>query len=188
MGDGFPEILREAQEGDDVAFGALWRDLQPALLRYLGVVVQGAAEDVASETWARVARDLARFRGAEASFRAWVFTIARHRALDWRRHGRRHPVELAPTAKLDEHVASDDPEAAALERISTDEALALIASLPRDQAEVVVLRAVAGLDVAQVADVVGKRPGAVRVLAHRGLRRLAQRIAADEPDPRGVTP
>ena len=52
--------------------------------------------------------------------------------------------------------------------------MALIASsLPRDQAEIIMLRVVAGLDAGDVARMVGKTPGAVRVAAHRGLRRLA---------------
>jgi RNA polymerase sigma-70 factor (ECF subfamily) len=68
--------------------------------------------------------------------------------------------------------------AAVLEAHSTRAALALLAELPPDQAEVVVLRVVGGLEVAEVARIVGKRPGAVRVLAHRGLRRLAERVEA----------
>jgi len=60
-----------------------------------------------------------------------------------------------------------------IDRSDTEWALALIASLPIDQAEAVILRAVVGLDVATTAAVLGKRPGAVRVAAMRGLRRLA---------------
>ena len=51
-----------------------------------------------------------------------------------------------------------------------------MATLPADQAEAIVLRVVAGLDVQRVADIMGKRPGTVRVLTHRGLRRLAQQL------------
>ena len=58
------------------------------------------------------------------------------------------------------------------ELMSTEDALGVIARLPRDQAEVVMLRYVADLDVSRTAEVLGKSPGAVRVLAHRGLRRL----------------
>jgi RNA polymerase sigma-70 factor (ECF subfamily) len=65
-----------------------------------------------------------------------------------------------------------------LEGRSTRAALALVAELPADQAEVVALRVLGGLEVAEVARIVGKRPGTVRVLAHRGLRRLAQRVEA----------
>jgi RNA polymerase sigma-70 factor (ECF subfamily) len=54
---------------------------------------------------------------------------------------------------------------------------AMIAALPADQAEVIVLRVIAGLDVAEVAAVTGMRPGTVRVLTHRALRRLAQQLS-----------
>ena len=55
----------------------------------------------------------------------------------------------------------------------------VIADLPTDQAEAIVLRVVAGLGVDRVAAIMGKRPGTVRVLTHRGLRRLADRLGAD---------
>jgi RNA polymerase sigma-70 factor (ECF subfamily) len=181
LGDEFPSQLAAARGGDDAGFAALWRDLQPPLLRYLGVGAAPAAEDLASETWACVAQGLARFDGDETGFRAWVFTIARHRLLDWRRREARARTVPRPTEHLSHLGAADDPAADALEHVSTDGALALIAQLPADQAEVVMLRAVAGLDVARVAKLLGKRPGAVRVLAHRGLRRLAELLAVDSP-------
>lgn len=81
--------------------------------------------------------------------------------------------------------APDDTAEASLERMSTEAALDLIAGLPREQAEIIVLRAIAGLDVAQVAQIVGKRPGAVRVAAHRGLRALAARLSTASGE--GVT-
>jgi RNA polymerase sigma-70 factor (ECF subfamily) len=66
-----------------------------------------------------------------------------------------------------------------MENLSTDAALALIASLPRDQAEVIMLRVVAGLDATAVGVMLGKSPGAVRVTAHRGLRRLQELVGRD---------
>lgn len=87
LGTEFEAALECARSGDDPAFSSLWRDLQPPLLRYLVVASGPAAEDLASETWLRVAQGLARFHGDEGGFRAWVFTIARHRLLDWRRRG-----------------------------------------------------------------------------------------------------
>lgn len=178
IGAAFDNVLAAAVGGDERAFASLWRELQPGLLRYLRVVAPGSAEDLASETWLDVVRSLAHFRGNERSFRSWTFTIARHQATDHRRRAVRRPVEPVPAERLPERVAADDPAAAAMEHIATHRALALIAELPRDQAEVVALRVVAGLEVGDVARIVGKRPGAVRVLAHRGLRRLAERLGA----------
>jgi RNA polymerase sigma-70 factor, ECF subfamily len=179
IGEEFDAVLDAAASGDERAFAILWRDLQPALLRYLRVVAQAASEDLASETWLEVARGLGRFKGNETGFRSWVFTVARHRMLDWRRREARHPTTPMPPDEVPERPGPGDAADIVLEAISTRAALALIAELPHDQAEVVTLRVVAGLDVTQVADIVGKRPGAVRVLAHRGLRRLAERLGAD---------
>jgi RNA polymerase sigma-70 factor, ECF subfamily len=179
IGPEFPAVLDAATRGDEEAFGRLWRDLQPRLLRYFMVAAPAAAEDLASETWLAVVRGLERFRGNEPAFRAWVFTIARHEVLDWRRRAARRVTEAAPVHDLIEPAAPDDPAAAALEGFSTRAALAVVATLPADQAEAVVLRVVAGLGVDQVAGIMDKRPGTVRVLTHRGLRRLAERLGAD---------
>jgi RNA polymerase sigma-70 factor (ECF subfamily) len=181
IGPSFGAVLAAAARGDELAFGVIWRDLQPALLRYLDTLAPGDGEDLASETWLRVVEGLSRFSGGERAFRAWVFTVARHRAIDrWRRSARRgdEPVPLDALVHLP---GPDDPEGAAIDAISSRDAVALIATLPRDQAEVVLLRVVAGLEVAEVAAITGKRPGNVRVLAHRALRRLAERLGEDTP-------
>jgi RNA polymerase sigma-70 factor (ECF subfamily) len=163
--------LRAAAGGDETGFAVLWRALQPAVLRYLHAVCGDAAEDVASETWLQVVRDLPRFAGDATAFRVWLFRIARHRAIDdgrrvWRRReeSRDH---------LDAGRPAPDAAAEVIEHAGTEWALRLIGELPPDQAEAVLLRVVAGLDVAGTAEVLGKRPGAVRIAAMRGLRRLA---------------
>jgi RNA polymerase sigma-70 factor, ECF subfamily len=186
LGSSFPELLAAAQGGDERAFAVLWRHLQPALLRYFRVVAPPAAEDLAADTWLSVICRLQQFRGDEGAFGAWLFTVARHRAIDWRRQATRRPTNLVSVERLAERPAPDDPVAQVLEGQSTRAALALLAQLSADQAEVVALRVLGGLEVAEVARIVGKRPGAVRVLAHRGLRRLANLLRSAELA-RGVT-
>jgi RNA polymerase sigma-70 factor (ECF subfamily) len=176
IGPDFPAVLRAAARGDESAFGRLWHDLQPRLLRYFMVAAPAAAEDLASETWLGVVGGIGQFDGNEPAFRAWVFTIARHELFDWRRRGARRVTEELPAAGPVEQAAPDDPAAAAVEGFSTRAALGLIATLPPDQAEAIMLRVVAGLEVDRVAAIMGKRPGTVRVLTHRGLRRLAGRL------------
>jgi RNA polymerase sigma-70 factor (ECF subfamily) len=178
-GDDLDDALDAARRGDESGMAQLWRAFNPLVLRYLRVVVGQAAEDVASETWLQAAREIRRFRGDAAGFRVWLFRVARHRALDeLRRSGRRRedPTGLATAA---DRAARDDPAGEAVEQMDTRRALRLIAALPPDQAEAVMLRAVLGLDVAQSAAVLGKRPGAVRIAAMRGLRRLAEDIEAE---------
>ena len=173
IGAAFGATLAKAQHGDEAAFACIFRDVQPALLRYLRVIAPEAADDVAGDTWEQVVDGLTRFRGDESSFRAWLFTIARHRAADWgRRRSRRRAVALEESGAA-ELLTSPDAADVALDRMSTRAAVAAVAALPRDQAEIILLRVLAGLDTHQVARIVGKSPGAVRVAAHRGLRRLA---------------
>ena len=171
-----PAVLERARRGDEDAFRVLYRAVQPGLCRYLRVLVGQDAEDVASEAWLQIARDLASFRGDLDGFRGWTATIGRHRALDHLHRQRRRPVAEAPAEWFPERAAPDDTATAAIEATTTDEAVALIATLPRDQAEAVMLRAVIGLDAKAAAEVLGKRPGAVRTAAYRGLRTLADRL------------
>jgi RNA polymerase sigma-70 factor (ECF subfamily) len=173
------DAVLQAQQGSSEAFRALYRDTQPRLLRYLSALVGDDAEDVASETWLQVSRDLARFTGDHDGFRGWVTTIGRHRALDHLRHrSRRPPSDPVPADTLAGLAAGDDTAAGAIEAVSTDAALRLIATLPPDQAEAVMLRVVVGLDAETAATVLGKRAGAVRTAAYRGLRTLAKRLEA----------
>jgi RNA polymerase sigma-70 factor (ECF subfamily) len=174
--------LAAARRGEEPGFAELWRALQPAVLRYLRAIVGDAAEDVASETWLQAAKDVRGYRGDAAGFRVWLFRVARHRALDeLRRNSRRKEENGDVVEVVSEWAGTDDTEAAAVERETTESALRLIARLPKDQAEAVLLRVVAGLDVAQTAKVLGKRDGAVRIAAMRGLKRLALVWAEDQP-------
>ncbi|HWA66080.1 MAG TPA: sigma-70 family RNA polymerase sigma factor, partial [Mycobacteriales bacterium] len=169
------DALRRARAGDEEGFAELWRALQPPLLRYLRVRSRTSYEDVAAETWLQVVRDLSSFVGNAEGFRAWVFTVARHRAVDAARAAAARPSVLVPDVdEVGRHPAAAGADLEALEQMSTDRALALVSALPREQAEMVMLRVVAGLDVPVVARIVGKSPGAVRVSVHRGLRALAR--------------
>lgn len=160
-----------------MAFSRLWRDANPALLRYLRVLAPQAAEDVAAETWLRVVRGLAGFRGDERGWRAWLFTTARCRAVDEARRRSRRPEKALEETLPGWLPAAPDAAGLALEQIGTRSAVSLVARLPVHQAEVILLRVVAGLDNETVARLTGRSPGAVRVAAHRGLRRLAQILA-----------
>ena len=162
--------------GDTEAFRTVYRTVQAPLLRYLEVLVgRDDAEDVASETWGQAVRDLHRFTGDADGFRGWITTIGRHRALDLLRARSRRiradqdltGVEVADPVDLEVRVA---------EALTTEAALDVIRSLPRDQAEAVMLRAVMGLDAKTAGAVLGKRPGAVRSAAQRGLRSLERTL------------
>jgi len=180
--DDFGDVLARAQHGDEAAFTSLFRSMQPMLLRYLTVLSgRGAAEDLAAETWVGAVRGLVKFRGTENDLRGWLITIARARWVDMVRASTRRPEEL--TEAPPEQHAPDDVAAAVVDRAASDEAIALIARLPAEQAEIVTLRVVAQLEVAEVAEITGKTANHVRVLCHRGLRRLAELVTAPDVMP-----
>lgn len=181
IGAEFGTVLAGAQSGDEAAFARLWRDLNPPLLRYLSLGGD-AADEVAAETWLTVVRGLATFRGDEMAWRAWVFTTARRRAVDAARRRTRDSRLGWRSTTWVRPVAADCADEVT-DALSTQEAIALVRRLPPLQAEVVLLRVVAGLSVAEVAELVGRSPGAVRVAAHRGLQALKKMV-----DPAGVTP
>lgn len=180
--DGLAAAVEAARHGDQDAFRVVYRTVQPGISRYLRVLVgEQAAEDVASETWLQVVRDLGSFSGSGVDFRRWTATIARHRAMDHLRRHRRRPVHLIPVTELADLADAYDTSEEAVDAVATTDALALIATLPQDQAEAVLLRVVIGLDAGSAGRVLGKRAGAVRTAAYRGLRRLAKSLA-EQPD------
>ncbi|MFI5725806.1 RNA polymerase sigma factor [Streptomyces cyaneofuscatus] len=173
-----------AQDGDEDAFRAVYRAVQPRLLGYIRTLVgEPDAEDVASEAWLQIARDLDRFSGDADRFRGWAARIARNRSLDHLRMRSRRPAIGGDETELTGRPAESDTAGDAMEALDTDRTMSLIAQLPQDQAEAVVLRVVVGLDAKSAAQTLGKRPGAVRTAAHRGLKRLAELLGAEHPDP-----
>ena len=172
VGDDFAQVLADAQGGSEDQFAVLWRDANPALLRYLRVLAPEGAEDIAAETWVHVVRGLARFTGDEAAWRAWLFTTARRRLIDQARLRKRHPAEPLDDVSAAEMPRTPDAAQIALENLATESAMALVSQLPPPQAEVIMLRVVAGLDTEAVAELLGKTPGNIRVMAHRGLKKL----------------
>lgn len=175
LAEGFDEVIAAARTGAEWAIAVLYDELQPSLVAYLRSQEPGEAEDLASEVWQGIGEGLSRFEGDEAGFRAWVFTIARHRLIDWRRRRTRRPEVMAGDERLVALAGADDPASAAVASVVSDEAIRRIRQiLPQDQAEVIVLRVLADLDADQVGRILGKRPGTVRVLQHRALRRLAE--------------
>jgi RNA polymerase sigma-70 factor (ECF subfamily) len=177
------EVLRRARQGDREALADLFRAFQPGLLRFLRSLATSEADDVAGQVWIEVARSLARFEGAADDFRRWLYTIARRRMIDaFRVGGRRLEDYVSDPPELSR---SEGPEDAGSE---LEWAESVLRRLPPNQAEVVLLRTIAGFTVAEVATITGRTPGAVRVLAHRGLARVLEILTEADLLPRGVTP
>ncbi len=168
------EVIRRAREGDSDALAQLWRAYNHLLLRYFRGKQMQDPDDLASTVWVEVATSLGRFQGCEHDFRRWLFTIAARRRIDDIRAIKRRSAHAERTrpgvADLRSPSAGDEAE----RHHGLDRALDLVASLPNDQAEAVLLRVIGELSVSEVAAIMCRREGTVRVLVHRGLKRLAE--------------
>jgi RNA polymerase sigma-70 factor (ECF subfamily) len=133
-------------------------------------------DDLASTVWVEVASSLTRFHGDEHDFRRWLFTIAARRRIDDIRSIKRRngfAARQRPSAQeLIAPSAGDEAERAE----ALDRAIGRLGGLPPDQREAVMLRVIADLAISEVAAIMGRREGSVRVLVHRGLRRLSDDI------------
>jgi RNA polymerase sigma-70 factor (ECF subfamily) len=181
----FLKVLAAAQTGANWAVTVLFRHFNPTLMRYLRLADPGSYEDLLAEVWMSVTNAIRGFRGDEDDFRAWIYTIARNRLIDLRRKEARQPVAPVPDHELLNRTVAADPGDELTERLHAQTAVDdMVSHLPATQAKVVVLRVVDGLEVEDVARLMGRSPGWVRVNQHRGLSRLGQlmgtRLREDE--------
>ena len=174
MTEDFLLTLQAARRGSELAWAALYRELAPGVIGYLRAQRAPEPEDLAGEVFLEVVRDLHRFEGDRHQFRSWIFTIAHLRLLDARRRGARRPVDPSPLDDLAGGVGNAEDEA--LASIGAKRIERLLAGLTPDQRDVLLLRVVGDLSVDQVATILAKRPGTVRVLQHRGLARLRRQL------------
>ena len=176
--DDFGPVLARARAGSAEAFTLLYEDLVRPVAAYVRARGVRDVDDLTSEVFLAVFTSVGRFTGGQEQFRSWVFTIARRRLVDhWRSSSRTVPQE--PYEPDDDDRSTESAENQALDALGEERTLQLLARLTDDQREVLVLRIVADLTVEQVAEVVGKRPGAVKALQRRALSTL-RRIVESE--------
>jgi RNA polymerase sigma-70 factor, ECF subfamily len=177
----------EAARKDPRQFEALYRKYVAQIYSFALYELrdQHAAEDVTATVFMRALAGLPRFReraeSPESSFRVWLFQIARHTLANVRRHDRRHPespIELAIDV-----AASDDVPATVARRDELRRAWQGVERLPDERRRALILRLVHEMSPSEIAAVLGRSEGAVRVLVHRALRsvvREASRQATSE--------
>jgi len=147
---------------------AVYDRLAPAVLGSFRAHRAADPEALTGDVFVSVARRLADFDGDDDALRRWVFTIARNRWVD----------EVRSAARRPRTVPDDVDRPAPPDEEPFDPALArALATLTDDQREVVVLRHVADLSVADVARVTGRSEGSVKMLCARGLEALAAQLA-----------
>jgi len=163
----FDQLVEEAVRGSDTAFTLLWRNFQPRMVRYLAMFTN-EPEDLCSEVWIKIATSIKSFKGDSQAFKGWIYTIARNAATDLARKKQRSgtSVELNETDWVGENS-------------TMVEVMDLVNRLPKEYAEIIMLRVVADLDASEVAEIVGKTQGNVRVLTHRGLKQLNEMLTKE---------
>lgn len=174
-------LVHRAVDGDAQATHDLLAHVHPLALRYcrtrlnrLPGDARHFVEDLAQEVCVAVLMALPRYKDTGRPFEAFVFAIAGHKVADLQRAAMRHPGSTAvPSDEMPER--PDDslgPEERAL--LSSDAAWAkkLLANLPENQRELLVLRVAVGLTAEETGQMLGMSPGAVRVAQHRALSRL----------------
>ena len=169
--------LVAAQKGDQAAFEIIWKNLNPRITRFAAVQCYGSSldyEEVVSEAWISVAKNISKFKGDFPAFRSWVYAITRNRLVDGTRKRDRQVKHGGDVTELNLEDKSQPME----ELFESDEAVKIIVErinqLPKAQADIVMLRVVADLSVPETAKVVSKSENTVRVLCHRGLATLRE--------------
>jgi RNA polymerase sigma factor (sigma-70 family) len=170
----FETVLAGAQRGAPWAFERIFTALSPVVTGYLRA--QGALEpeDLSSEVFVAVLRNVHSFEGDESGFRSWIFTIAHRRLLDERRAAGRRPTLTVLTADGIDSSAPDDVETTVELSLRVEWVRSLCEQLSPDQRDVLLLRLLGRLTVDEVALALGKTSVAVKALQRRGFRAIGR--------------
>jgi len=173
----FPRVLAAACAGGEWAWRELYEAVAPQLTRYLRARGVPEPDDVVGETFVKVVRYIEGFEGDEAAFRTWVFTIGRNLVVDDLRKRSRRPVDVATDEQLLRAAPRGDAEDDAMRDLATAHVEEVLANLSVDQRDVLLLRILGGLTIGEIALVVGKKEGAVKMLQARGLAAIRKQIS-----------
>lgn len=174
----FESIVVAAQSGAEWAWSRLYHSVARQVLGYLRGQGAKEPEDLLGEVFLQVAKGIGGFSGTEAGFRSWVFTIAHHRIIDERRRRRRHPVDPVETV-ADQVAATPSSADQALDTLATERVRDLVDRLAPAQRDVMMLRIVGGMTVAETAQVLGRSLGGVKALQRRAIASLRRLIEAE---------
>lgn len=170
--------LSAALAGDPSGFSAVYSTTAPAVLGYFRARGADDAEALTQDVFVDILPKLGSVTGGEKGLRTFIFSVAHARLVDHHRRRERTP-QLSEYDPLGDSRVSSSAEDQALESLGagiTD----MLHQLNDEQREVIVLRIVADLAIEQVAEIMGKSPGAIKQLQRRGLLALRELVTAKD--------
>jgi len=172
-------LVRRAQQNDSDAFARLYEANFDKIYRYVVVRIgdRAEAEDVTQQVFVNALRSIGSYRWQGVSFSAWLFRIAHNKAVDHLRKRTRQAV-----TPLDEPLSDEgaDPRLLVERKLDIERVLKATDKLTEAQREVIALRFTSGLPVAEVAEIMGKSPGAVKVLQHSAIVALRKVLVVEQ--------
>ncbi|MEE8470971.1 MAG: sigma-70 family RNA polymerase sigma factor [Dehalococcoidia bacterium] len=169
-------LVERAVTGDIETFGELYGIYLDRIYRYVFCHVnnRATAEDLTEEVFLKAWEGISKYRWKGQPFAAWLYRIAHNRVIDYYRTNRQHET-------LDEELKAEggDPEQEAVGRLTRKELLQAISSLPKQQRQVIILKFIEGQDNREIAQIMRKNEGAVRVMQMRALGALRRVLSGE---------
>jgi len=177
-----PALIEQAQSGDREAFAALYREYMPSVYKFLFYRLNGnkaMAEDFTAEVFLRALRKIGDYTWTGANFGAWLMRIARNLVLDHAKSSRAKRELLndeMPEAEPDDETST---ETAVMRNALNGDLYGAIKRLSPDQRDVITMRFIQGMEVAEVAEALGKKEGTIRTLQFRGLKAMQKLLVRE---------
>lgn len=172
----FDDVLERARQGSGGALRRLYDSLNGQVAGYLRVRGAADVDAATNEVFHRAFDRLDRFKGNETGFRSWIFTIAHNLLIDEHRKQIRRPKVVASLDPARHESAGGDVEAEAIANLGAGDVDQILQTLTANQRDVLHLRLVAGLTLAETAEVLDRPLGAVKSLQHRGVEALRKNL------------
>lgn len=166
-------LIIRAKKGDKDAFGEIYNLFQKLIFRYIYFSVRNyeLAEDLTQNTFFKVWRVLPSISISRGSFRAFLFTIARNLIIDWSRSKKELPLET-----IENFPSFENPEEDVIRKEAKEVVLQALKRLEENERQLILLRFFEELEYGEIAKVIGKKEGAVRVSTHRILKKMKSYI------------
>jgi len=172
------ELVEKAADGDLEAFGELYSIYLAPIYRYVSYQVRDkmTAEDIVEEVFVKAWKAIGTCKGKSQTFSAWLYRIAHNHVVNTlRRMNKRVSLESVEM-EIETLIEVTNPEQEVEAKLVRQELLEAMTCLSQNQRQVIMLKFIEGLDNSEIAQILGKREGAIRVLQMRALYKLRQEL------------